>query len=321
MSGAKVRVTPAEPEANVHCPACDARLDPRSGFHGVDRLHGTPGDFEVRCCEACGTGVTLPFATPAQLSAFYPREYGPYDDALGVVTGTISRVIRWWQSRRALAAAPLRSLRDLPIGRRGRRRLRSRRPGRPPRPAGLARDWDRAVGQCLPGGASIAGSMLGRARWPTSSLESGTYDAAIFRHSLEHTSDPSRDLATVLRALGPGGLVLVTVPNFACWQRRRFGDCWYHLDLPRHRIHFTPRGLSAALERAGAEVGSLTTSTSTVGLPATVQYRLFGRCLFPSGLALRIASGLCVLFLPVAWILDRAHGGGDQLHVVAKRPG
>ena len=107
----------AQPESDVHCPACNARLDPRSGFHGVDRLHGIAGDFEVRCCVACGTGVTLPLATPAQLSTFYPSGYGPYDDALGVMTGAISRVIRWWQSRRALAAAPLRSLRDLPIGR------------------------------------------------------------------------------------------------------------------------------------------------------------------------------------------------------------
>ncbi len=319
MSGAKVRVTPAEPETNVHCPACDARLDPRSGFHGVDRLHGTPGDFEVRCCEVCGTGVTLPFATPAQLSAFYPREYGPYDDALGVVTGTISRVIRWRQSRRALAAAPLRSLRDLPIGRAvdvgcGRGDLAGRLVQRGWHVTGI----EPSASACE--AARARGVDARQGTLADVSLESGMYDAAIFRHSLEHTSDPSHDLATVVRALRPGALVLVTVPNFACWQRRRFGDCWYHLDLPRHRIHFTPRGLSAALERAGAEVGSLTTSTSTVGLPATVQYRLAGRCLFPSGLALRVASGLCVLVLPVAWILDRTRGGGDQLHAVAKRP-
>jgi dihydrofolate synthase/folylpolyglutamate synthase len=46
----------------------------------------------------------------------------------------------------------------------------------------------------------------------------------------------------------PGGLVLVSVPNFGSWQRRRFGSRWYHLDLPRHRTHFSPAGLKATLE-------------------------------------------------------------------------
>ena len=87
-------------------------------------------------------------------------------------------------------------------------------------------------------------------------LDSGAYDAAIFRHSLEHSADLAGDLATVVRALKPGGLVLITVPNFECWQRRRFGNRWYHLDLPRHRVHLTTPGLRAALNRAGAEVES-----------------------------------------------------------------
>ncbi len=63
------------------------------------------------------------------------------------------------------------------------------------------------------------------------------------------------------------------------------------------------------------------TSTSTVGLPATIQYRLAGRCLFPDGLPLRVATGLCVLTRPLAVLLDRIGGGGDQLHAVARRVG
>jgi hypothetical protein len=62
------------------------------------------------------------------------------------------------------------------------------------------------------------------------------------------------------------------------------------------------------------------TSTSTVGLPATIQYRLAGRCLFPDGLPLRVATGLCVVSRPAGLALDRIGGGGDQLHAVARRP-
>ncbi len=149
-------------------------------------------------------------------------------------------------------------------------------------------------------------------------LEPDAYDAAVFHHSLEHTSDPVGDLEKTHAALRPGGLALITVPNFGNWQPRTMRSRWYHLDLPRHRTHFTPDGLRRALTTAGYEVERITTSTSTVGLPASIQYALFGRCLFPGGLGLRIASGLCVLVLPLARLLDRR--GGDQLHAVARKP-
>ncbi len=75
-------------------------------------------------------------------------------------------------------------------------------------------------------------------------------------------------------------------------------------------MHCTLLGLTAALEHAGFNVTGSSTSTSSVGLPATIQYALFGRCLFPAGLALRVATGLCVVAFPLARALDS--GGGDQ---------
>jgi hypothetical protein len=109
------------------------------------------------------------------------------------------------------------------------------------------------------------------------------------------------------------------VPNFGGWQAGRFESRWYHLDLPRHRVHFRPETLARAIDGAGLELVELGTSTSAVGLPASVQYAAVGRCLFPTGMALRVATGLCVLAYPLAWPLDRM-GGGDLLHAVARRP-
>jgi len=60
---------------------------------------------------------------------------------------------------------------------------------------------------------------------------------------------------------------MISVPNFGGWQRRRFGDRWYHLDLPRHRVHFTAEAVGRALERAGLEPVSLT-NTLNVSVPA-----------------------------------------------------
>jgi SAM-dependent methyltransferase len=150
-------------------------------------------------------------------------------------------------------------------------------------------------------------------------LEPSSYEAAIFQHSLEHLTDPVAALRRVVDALRPGGLVLITVPNFGGWQARHFGSRWYHLDLPRHRVNFTGEAMTAALEAAGLREATLSTSTSAVGLPASIQYRLARRCLFPAGLPLRVASGLCALLYPLPWLLDRL-GGGDLLRVVARRP-
>jgi SAM-dependent methyltransferase len=151
-------------------------------------------------------------------------------------------------------------------------------------------------------------------------LDPGTYTAAVFQHSLEHTGDPVSDLRTVATALKPGGLVSITVPNFGSWQARRFGSRWFHLDLPRHRVHFTEAGLRAVLERAGLEVLRVHTTSSSIGLPASIQYALAGRCLFPEGMGLRVAGGLCALAYPACLVVDRAAGAGDVLQAVARRP-
>src|SRR3712207_7784147 len=46
-----------------------------------------------------------------------------------------------------------------------------------------------------------------------------------------------------------GGALLVGVPNLDSLQARLAGSAWYHLDLPRHRTHFTVAGLHALLRR------------------------------------------------------------------------
>jgi SAM-dependent methyltransferase len=73
-------------------------------------------------------------------------------------------------------------------------------------------------------------------------------------HVLEHLDDPGPALAHVASLLQPGGLLLVGVPNLASAQARLGRDRWFHLDLPRHRTHFTPAGLRALLERHGFEI-------------------------------------------------------------------
>jgi SAM-dependent methyltransferase len=79
-------------------------------------------------------------------------------------------------------------------------------------------------------------------------------DAITLWHVLEHLEDPAGALRRLHGWLAPGGVLLVGVPNLASLQARLGGRRWYHLDLPRHRTHFTARGLEAALRDAGFEI-------------------------------------------------------------------
>lgn len=298
------------------CLACRASLAGAPRFAGRDRLLGTPGTFEVARCPTCGSGTTLPLLQPEGLSGLYPDAYGPYAEADGGLVQFISKRIRAFQGRRALNQFPLDAIAARPPGRGldvgcGRGDLAAEF---------VARGWTMVGVEPSPNACDAARARGVDARvgtLATVELEPGSYDMVVFQHSLEHTLDPRGDLKTILAALAPGGLVAITVPNFGCWQARRFTDRWFHLDLPRHRTHFTADGLRRAAEAAGLEVQAVRTSSSAVGLPATLQYALAGRCLFPSGLKLRVAAGLCALTLPLAELLNR--GGGDQLHLLARR--
>lgn len=303
------------------CPICGAPLGEPT-IEAPDRLHGTGGTHRVARCPVCAAGVTLPRASDAELAAFYPDDYGPYSELTSPVQRLASRAIRAVQGWSALRATPLSALAGQPSGRGldvgcGRGDLAATL---------IGEGWTMSGVEPSPAACEAARARGIDARCGTLStvlLDAGGYDAAVFHHSLEHTNEPVDDLRRVCSALVPGGLVLITVPNFGGWQARRLGASWFHLDLPRHRIHFTSAALERALTGAGFEVAAISTSSSAVGLPASLQYRVFGRCLFPGGLALRVASGLCALALPFVAALDAVadHGEGDLLHAVARRPG
>lgn len=303
-------------EDDLCCIACGAPLSGRAGFAAIDRLHGTPGQFAVLVCSSCGSGTTAPPVRPSELASYYPVGYGPHDDPRHPAARIASWAIRKWQVKRALTSFPLRALgsartgRGIDVG-----------CGRGDIAAGLiARGWSMTGIEPSPGAAENARARGVEVHIGTLSdvqLQPANFDAAVLRHSLEHTYDPLADLERLSAALVPGGLLAITVPNFGCWQARRFRSRWYHLDVPRHRAHFTKTGLERLLRHAGFAVVECSTSTSSVGLPATIQYAIAARCLFPDGLRLRIASGLCVAALPVARVLDSRAGAGDQLHVLA----
>jgi len=294
------------------CPFCDAALPAGASIVGVDRLLGLPGRFEVRTCPRCGAGTTAPALAEEELAALYPEGYGSHVGGRPGVLDALKRL----QVAAILRGAPFASALD-------------RAPGlaldvgcaRGELAGGLiARGWRVAGIEPSARAAAAAGSRGVDVLAPTLSratLGAGAYDLVIMRHSLEHLADPIADLRRVREALAPGGRLAISLPNYASWQRRAFRGRWFHLDVPRHRSHFSADALARALRTAGLEPLEMSSSTSVLGLPASVQYALVGRCVAPGGLRLRALAAACCAVFPLTWTLDGGGGERDTLHALA----
>jgi SAM-dependent methyltransferase len=299
----------------VACPACGGALG-LPLIEARDLLLGVPGAFSIACCETCGLGVTLPLAADAQLAEFYSESYGAYSAPLTGVLGLVSRGVQRFLSWHALHSAPLNSLAELPVG-----RVLDVGCGNGELGSWLARRGWSVVGiEPSEGACAVARERAVDARrgiLADMELEPESYDAVVFRHSLEHVTDPVADLRRIRAALRDGGVVIVSVPHFDCWQRRSFGAHWSNLEVPRHRFHFNAASLRTTLAMAGFTRITTRTSTSAIALPASIQYAVTGRFLFGHGLRLRVSIAACGLIIPASWLANQLAGGGDLLHAVA----
>ena len=98
------------------------------------------------------------------------------------------------------------------------------------------------------------GAPVQRATIEAAEIPPGSLELVSLWHVLEHLQEPSEALVRIASWLRPGGGLLVGVPNLASLQARLGGERWYHLDVPRHRVHFTPAGIHQLLGRHGFTV-------------------------------------------------------------------
>jgi SAM-dependent methyltransferase len=302
------------------CDLCGGALSAAPVIRGVDRQMGTPGEFAVHACAQCGAGVTLPRVDTPELAPFYPNAYGPFRRQRGIIS-LLASVYYRWRDAHVFRRKPYSAVADRPAGSRlvdvgcGRGDLGAVFVARGWEATGVDPSPDAVDGVRARGMTGILGTL------DTIELPSAHYDAASFQHALEHTTYPFEDLQRVHAALCDGGQVLIAVPNFGYWQRKVFRTYWYPLDLPRHRFHYTAESLRIVLERAGFTEVDITEVNDFVGLPASVQYLLFKRCVFAGGAKQGVGYLLCAALYPITWTLQKIFGSGDFLHVVARKQG
>ena len=237
------------------CPACGI-YGHRTLVVGIPlaRPKGVPGNQETRVytCDACGMGFSDDGVTQSALDEYYAQmgKYGDLGMYAGGDEGGLDTEAPWELSRaQALADfiaahAPTGArVMDLGcstgtllvlLGERGFNNMSGIEP--------------------LSGAVRIARDGRGldvSEGWITTLEGDGVYDVIVMSHVLEHVIGIHEALALVHRALAPGGLLVVEVPD-----SHRF-DQYVHIPdqdfNTEHRNHFSPIILSALIESARYE--------------------------------------------------------------------
>lgn len=226
------------------CPACD---EATVAWRSAPAAEAGLGDVALARCPVCGTAVTLdPVPAGEDL-----HESGDYATAAPRGAGLAAPLLRAFDAQRLRfvreVVPPPARLVDAGAGR-GRFVAHARAAGYVD--ASGVEPTRRGVSQA----AARYGLSLEQATISGAAVGAGSADAATLWHVLEHVDDPGETLDVLRSWLRPGGVLVVGVPNLDSWQARVGGPRWYHLDLPRHRTHFTARGLELLLRERGFDV-------------------------------------------------------------------
>jgi SAM-dependent methyltransferase len=80
------------------------------------------------------------------------------------------------------------------------------------------------------------------------------FDIIILWHVLEHLDKHDALLRDFASRLNQDGFLIIAVPDFSSLQQTLFSKYWFHLDLPRHLVHFDRDWLERNLSKNGYEI-------------------------------------------------------------------
>lgn len=89
-------------------------------------------------------------------------------------------------------------------------------------------------------------------------FEEDFFDVIVMASYLEHEVDPVAVLESCRKRLKADGIIIVKVPNFACFNRILRGKRWSGFRWPDHVNYFTPATLRATAYCAGLQVARMT---------------------------------------------------------------
>jgi SAM-dependent methyltransferase len=278
--------------AVADCPLCE-RPGAKRRFYTRDRIHGISGTFAIHRCDGCHAWFIQPRLTAAELSRYYPGQYGRfrqsqslrkryyrgwqryvlenhynYPNENGVAPNLLSRALAFVLSFTAKGVIPYRgSGKILDVGCGGGGYLyRLKRWG-----------WDAYGVEPSETGARHAqnlGLNVKQGLLEEARFEDNFFDVIRLSHVVEHLPNPKATFREIARVLKPKGLVYLTVPNTRSLVFWLFRENWYALDAPRHVISYSPKTLRALATATGFEVVRENFSAGPFNFVRSVKYWL-----------------------------------------------
>lgn len=184
--------------------------------------------------------------------------------------------------------------------------------------AALKRGWAIHGLEPLPGHAIYARSKVG-AQVVTDILRDDTYadcqfDVITAFQVFEHLPDPAGDLVRLCRALRPGGVILIEVPNIDTWSVRLLGRRHRHY-VPDHLNFFSVKTLSRLFLSTGLDV--IETYHPTRQMSVGYLTHAWGSRTLPRRLVSGLTSALKPTFL---WHQTVRLNLGDIVAVIGRKP-
>lgn len=85
------------------------------------------------------------------------------------------------------------------------------------------------------------------------------FDAISLRHVFEHVPTPKSFLNKLHRIVKDDGIICLAVPNFGGFRARIEKGQWFHLSIPYHLVHYTPKTLTSLLTSCDFDIVKLRT--------------------------------------------------------------
>ena len=275
-------------------------------------LKGKSPNFEIAYCPACQIAFSLPVLNNEELAASYPVDYEAYQTKK-FISGLLQKIKYRSDLRliRKVAGQDKNSLFEIGAGR--------------GEFLAQARGFGFVVSGIEPGqeGRRVAhdfyhiGLTAGYADGMDTTLKS---DIIVARHVFEHLGNPLFILSKIKEKINEGGLLFLKLPRLDSWESRFFKKYWSGYDLPRHRFHYSKKGMVRFLEKNGFSKIKIINESVPSDIIRSASYY----CLVENNLVSRIFR--LFLFLPgvlqmvLAQILALAlsHFGTGRMIVTAR---
>lgn len=247
----------------VPCAQCGARK--------TRRLY-TKFDYGIERCRRCGLIYANPRAPEERILARYTPEYfwHEYLPAAGAPGGHVD--LDFQDQRHAEMLAFIR--RHAP---RGQRMLEVGTGAGLFLKAAQRAGWDAAGLELSPEGSAFARERLDldvrTERAEAMSFPAASFDVAVMFDVIEHLFDPVAVLEATRRAVVPGGILVVSTPNYNALSRFVLGSQWAVLSPLEHVYYFTERTLTAMLRKGGWDRVVSERRFSGWGVLETMNYR------------------------------------------------